>query len=126
MRLERGISDTPGLCIDCDVDTERGNALAYRGCGCDATSRNTVQTWKNERLPRKRKPVVYKLVIMTLIVFVATPVFAQSAFDYPHTFCRGSNMSDAAQTKADLQLRAKLNERSASGTFQSQGASRAH
>jgi hypothetical protein len=68
MRLERGISDTPGLCIDCDVDTERGNVLAYRPRGCDAPSRNTVQTWKNERLSRKGNPAVYRLVIMTLIV----------------------------------------------------------
>jgi hypothetical protein len=54
---------------------------------------------------------------MALIVLLATPTFAQSACDYPHTFCRGSYMSDGTQTKADMQLRAKFNERSASGRF---------
>jgi hypothetical protein len=117
MRLERRISDTPALCIDCGVGTERGNPLAYSRCGCDATSQTTLQTCRNERLSRKGNPAAYRLVIMALIVLLATPTFAQSACDYPHTFCRGSYMSDGTQTKADMQLRAKFNERSASGRF---------
>lgn len=53
---------------------------------------------------------MHTLQMTALIMMLAAPAFAQSACDYPHTFCRGSNMDDGVQTRLDELVRAKLNE----------------